>query len=240
MRGLSTRSKATAARAIDSTAELVAEESASNSRRLWKTKGAVALFGALCLVPGPYARWKADTDKSHPTKSGALRRVGEDAGAEGEGTPFHAYPFGHSVPARAKERCDSVGFDFSNNRGIRWGMFCCDAYWNEFASYAITPAAKTELEVATYTLHSMVLEMVDEVVNDKSNTCEQNANPLSFCTNNAKIVIGALCYIIDMRLFEIPEELHDAVRSSWRNRQQDLYGRFDLLWDGNGPPKMLE
>lgn len=48
------------------------------------------------------------------------------------------------------------------------------------------------------------------------------------------------CVVADMRLFEIPEELQDAVRSSWRNRQQDLYGRFDLLWDGNGPPKMLE
>lgn len=158
-----------------------AEEQARNARAFRKTKAAVALFGAMCFVPGPYARWSLDADKSQPTATagGALRRVAEDAGAEGEGAPFHAYPFGHAVPVLARKRCDMAGFDFSNNSGIRWGMFCCDAYWNEFASYAITPAAKTELEVATFTLHSMVLEMIDEVVKDSTNTCERQVNNCS-------------------------------------------------------------
>jgi hypothetical protein len=167
--------------------QAAAEEAADNAQRAgaWKLKAAAAVLGTLMLVPGPYARWAADTSSApSQTKGGALRRVAEKASAEGEGAPFHMYPFGHSVPSRALERCKKVGYDFANNSGIRWGMFCTDAYWNENASYAITPAAKTELEVATYTLHSMVLEMVDEIVKDESNTY--------------------------MNLFEIPTELHEV------------------------------
>jgi hypothetical protein len=132
VRRVSTASEAAAARAqrVDKQAKIKVEDASQKPKLFWKTKAAVALFGTMCLVPGPYARWSADTDKSQPseTEGGALRRIAEDSGAEGEGAPLYCNPFGHSVPTRAKQRCDTVGFDFSNNPGIRWGMFCCDAY----------------------------------------------------------------------------------------------------------------
>jgi glutathionylspermidine synthase len=43
-----------------------------------------------------------------------------------------------------------------------------------------------------------------------------------------------------LTMFEIPNELWPAVRKSWREKKPDLLGRFDLAWDGNGPPKLLE
>jgi glutathionylspermidine synthase len=69
-----------------------------------------------------------------------------------------------------------------------------------------------EVEKAAYELHSMCLEAVDEVVE-----CDD---------------------LLDR--FGIPVELWPAVRKSWRERHDDLAGRFDLLWDGNSPPKLAE
>ena len=43
-----------------------------------------------------------------------------------------------------------------------------------------------------------------------------------------------------MDRFEIPRALRGAVRESWAARHADLAGRFDLLYDGVHPPKMLE
>jgi len=43
-----------------------------------------------------------------------------------------------------------------------------------------------------------------------------------------------------MDLFEIPPALHEVVRRSWEARQPDLIGRFDLLYDGKEPAKLLE
>ena len=30
------------------------------------------------------------------------------------------------------------------------------------------------------------------------------------------------------------------MKKSWTDKKTDLMGRFDLAWDGNGPPKLLE
>jgi glutathionylspermidine synthase len=38
----------------------------------------------------------------------------------------------------------------------------------------------------------------------------------------------------------IPAAWRDRVAESWRARQPSLFGRFDLAFDGGGPPKMLE
>ena len=37
-----------------------------------------------------------------------------------------------------------------------------------------------------------------------------------------------------------PEKYRDWVAASWRRRDPDLYGRFDLAFDGRSPPKLLE
>ncbi len=43
-----------------------------------------------------------------------------------------------------------------------------------------------------------------------------------------------------MSRMAIPEDFQSAVARSWRNRDKDLYGRFDLAYDGSGPAKLFE
>lgn len=43
-----------------------------------------------------------------------------------------------------------------------------------------------------------------------------------------------------MRRMAIPDDFHQAVARSWRNGDRDLYGRFDLAYDGTGPAKLFE
>jgi glutathionylspermidine synthase len=44
----------------------------------------------------------------------------------------------------------------------------------------------------------------------------------------------------DFGLFFVPDWFEDMIVRSWDNREFSLYGRFDLSYDGSGPPKMLE
>ena len=38
----------------------------------------------------------------------------------------------------------------------------------------------------------------------------------------------------------IPDAAATLAQASWRDADFSLYGRFDLAWDGNGQPKLLE
>jgi glutathionylspermidine synthase len=84
-------------------------------------------------------------------------------------------------------------------------------YWWEAACYGFSAIEVDVLEAATEMLHRMCLEAVDRLVAD-----------------------GELG-----RVF-IPEKYRDWVAASWRRRDPDLYGRFDLAFDGRSPPKLLE
>jgi len=44
----------------------------------------------------------------------------------------------------------------------------------------------------------------------------------------------------DFARLAIPERFWPWVAQSWRRRDPAVYGRFDLAFDGHGPPKMLE
>ncbi len=84
-------------------------------------------------------------------------------------------------------------------------------YWDEGHHYALTPAEAAELRTATDELHGMCLR--------------------------------AMAHAVDCgRLGElgIPVELAPYVEASWRRGDPSLYGRFDLVYDGSGPPKLLE
>ncbi|QIG65901.1 glutathionylspermidine synthase family protein [Ochrobactrum phage vB_OspM_OC] len=63
-------------------------------------------------------------------------------------------------------------------------------------------------------------------------------------TELMEMCYNAVSYVCDfpdeMARLQIPEEFRDAVIDSWNNKDKDLYGRFDLAYDGNGPAKMLE
>ena len=65
---------------------------------------------------------------------------------------------------------------------------------------------------ATFELHNMCLEVVDDIINNDTM----------------------------LKLFHINEVLWPAIRKSWNKGHQDFIGRFDFAWDGKNPPKMLE
>ena len=85
------------------------------------------------------------------------------------------------------------------------------AYWDESASYRLTAAQVDELEKATNELQARCLE--------------------------------AGQHIIDRNLFDrlgIPEAAVSAIVRSWNEEPPAIYGRFDLVYDGVHPPKLLE
>ena len=84
-------------------------------------------------------------------------------------------------------------------------------YWNESAFYQFTAKEVDVLEAATNELEKMTL--------------------------------AAAQHIIHNRLYDKLGILPSAVRlieSSWEAEPPALYGRFDLAYDGSGPPKLLE
>ncbi|HEX3863817.1 MAG TPA: glutathionylspermidine synthase family protein [Stellaceae bacterium] len=84
-------------------------------------------------------------------------------------------------------------------------------YWWEAACYAFSADEIDRLEEASETLHALCLEAVDRIV-----------------------ATG------DYQRLQIPDSYCDWVGQSWRRRDPDLYGRFDLAFDGRNPPKLLE
>ncbi len=84
-------------------------------------------------------------------------------------------------------------------------------YWREDAAYAFTSA---EIE----TLHAAAAELV----------------PMIDAAVARVIETGRACEL------GIPANLVALAERSWRQREPSLYGRFDLRFDGNGPPKLLE
>ncbi len=84
-------------------------------------------------------------------------------------------------------------------------------YWNESAFYQFTASEIDILERATNQLAEMSLKAAE--------------------------------HIIDHRLYApmaIPESAVPLIEASWNSEPPSLYGRFDLAYDGDGPPKLLE
>jgi len=84
-------------------------------------------------------------------------------------------------------------------------------YWDERACYRFTADEIDRLEAATRELHQRCLEAVGRVIAKR-----------------------------DFERFRIPPAFHALVESSWKDEQPSLYGRFDLSWNGDGEPRMLE
>jgi glutathionylspermidine synthase len=88
-----------------------------------------------------------------------------------------------------------------------------ERYWDERHAYEFTlTEVEADLEDPSEKLMSMCYRAVDQITADRGL----------------------------MRRMAIPDDYHDAVISSWKKREYDLYGRFDLAYDGNGPAKLLE
>ena len=84
-------------------------------------------------------------------------------------------------------------------------------YWDESRCYRFTADEIDILEAAAGELHARCLDAAEHIV-----------------TRNR---FDALA---------IPKAWRDRVARSWRAKDLTLFGRFDLAWDGNGPPKLLE
>lgn len=88
-----------------------------------------------------------------------------------------------------------------------------DAYWDETSAYRFTlEQIERDIEEPTNALHAMCRQAVEEIVNSEE-------------------LMGKLL---------IPAEHMDLVANSWKAGEPELYGRFDLSYDGNGPASMLE
>jgi glutathionylspermidine synthase len=84
-------------------------------------------------------------------------------------------------------------------------------YWDESVYYQLTSREVDVLEKAANDLHSMCLEAAEKVIAE--NRFEQ---------------------------LEIPAEAVPFIKQSWERDDFSLYGRFDLVYDGRNPPKLLE
>ncbi len=86
-----------------------------------------------------------------------------------------------------------------------------DVYWDEGGWYEFSLAEIEEIETATNTLHEMCLQAVQVVLDDDR-----------------------------FDEFRIPPAFREWIRASWDNDEPTVYGRFDLAYDGQTPPKLLE
>lgn len=88
-----------------------------------------------------------------------------------------------------------------------------EPYWTENGAYIFTmDQIEKDIEDPSAEIHQMCLDVVDRIVNSEE-------------------LISHLA---------IPEEMYDAIRESWVNKDIHLYGRMDLAYNGQGPAKLLE
>ncbi|MDH2326665.1 glutathionylspermidine synthase family protein [Cereibacter sp. SYSU M97828] len=88
-----------------------------------------------------------------------------------------------------------------------------EPYWDEASVYEFTLAEVEEgIEAPAAELHAMCREAVSRITGSEE-------------------LMGRM---------SIPRDHWDLVANSWNAGEPELYGRFDLVFDGNGPAKMLE
>jgi glutathionylspermidine synthase len=95
--------------------------------------------------------------------------------------------------------------------GLMFHTLKGEPYWDETAAYQLSSYEVDQLELAANTLHEMCLDLVQEVIDER--------------------MFG---------LFLVPKEFEEMVTRSWNEDEFSIYGRFDLAYDGVGPPKLLE
>lgn len=97
------------------------------------------------------------------------------------------------------------------SQGLLFHTIDGEPYWDEGAYYLFEASEIDLIERATQQLDAMCLSAVDHIISEGR--------------------LGEL---------EIPERFHTFVEESWERDEHTIYGRFDLSYDGLGPPKLLE
>jgi glutathionylspermidine synthase len=96
-------------------------------------------------------------------------------------------------------------------QGLTWHTPGGVPYWAEGTYYRFDSDAIDLIERATNELHALCLQAVQQVI-DKKRYAE----------------------------LHIPDAAVPLIESSWEKEPPSMYGRFDLAYDGEGPPKLLE
>lgn len=84
-------------------------------------------------------------------------------------------------------------------------------YWNEEACYRFTAAEIDALDAATYALNDLCLAAVEAVIQGER-----------------------------WEEFGVAAPYREWIKASWKRDELSVVGRFDLAFDGSGPPKLLE
>ncbi|WP_151719412.1 glutathionylspermidine synthase family protein [Gemmobacter serpentinus] len=88
-----------------------------------------------------------------------------------------------------------------------------EPYWDESSAYQFSlRQIEDDLEDPATELHGLCREAVDHIVQSQEL----------------------------MERLAIPEAHRDLIADSWRRNEPEIYGRFDLVYDGRGPAKLLE
>jgi glutathionylspermidine synthase len=95
--------------------------------------------------------------------------------------------------------------------GMNYHTLDGEVYWDESACYRFTRSQIDVLDDATAELHRLCLQAIETII--RRGLFKQ-----------LRIPDWSIPYIVE----------------SWERREPSLYGRFDLAWDGSGPPKLLE
>ena len=96
-------------------------------------------------------------------------------------------------------------------RGLTWHSPDDSTYWAEGTYYTFTADEVELIERATNDLHAHCLEAVQNVIDGKR--------------------------YAELR---IPDRAIPLIEQSWEAEPPSIFGRFDLAYDGESPPKMLE
>ncbi len=96
--------------------------------------------------------------------------------------------------------------------GLTWHSIDGRLYWDESACYRFSPHDIKTIEQATTELYRMLIIAGDAIIDRDL-----------------------------LSSFNIPSSFHAAIRDAWQAEPRALnYGRFDLGYDGDGPPKLFE
>ena len=138
------------------------------------------------------------------------------------------------------------------NDGICWGLWQTEPYWQKDAYIRVERPAAEELQKATYTLHSMCLQAVDQArphpLPDHRTRPPATEEGRATCARRTQCTLVNHCIygqVVNdksgdlMDLFDIPPELREAVTKSWKLRQQDVLGVpaacAQALWSTQSP-----
>lgn len=97
------------------------------------------------------------------------------------------------------------------SQGLEYHTVDGFAYWDESAYYSFDKRDADVLEAATLELNRLCIEAVDALVSSGN-----------------------------LELVGIPAAHREWVAESWRRRDPTLYARFDLAYDGESAPRLLE